>query len=58
MPILDDAVAWMVGRTLDRIDFGDHLGYVLEPVDGRYAENETDVIHFSDVIDMEPGHDP
>jgi flavin reductase (DIM6/NTAB) family NADH-FMN oxidoreductase RutF len=58
MPILDDAVAWMVGKTLDRIDFGDHRGYVLQPVDGWYAENEKDVIHFSDVIDVEPGHDP
>ena len=34
MPILDDAVAWFVGKTLKRIDLGDHIGYLLEPVTG------------------------
>ncbi|WP_155770263.1 flavin reductase family protein [Mycobacterium asiaticum] len=58
MPILDDAVAWMVGATLDRIDFGDHVGYLLEPVEMWFAEGVSDVLHFLDVIDVEPGHEP
>ncbi|WP_244895918.1 flavin reductase family protein [Mycobacterium asiaticum] len=58
MPILDDAVAWMVGSTLDRIDFGDHVGYLLQPVETWFAEQPSDVLHFVDVIDVEPGHEP
>ena len=60
MPILDDAIGWVVGRTLDRIEFGDHWGYLLEQVDGWFADSgdDTDPIRFADVIDVEPGHDP
>lgn len=58
MPILDEAVAWLVGETLDRIDFGDHVGYLLRPVESWYAEDATEVLHFVDVIDVSPGHEP
>ncbi|MBW0019491.1 MAG: flavin reductase [Mycobacterium sp.] len=58
MPILDDALAWLVGRTVDRIDLGDHLGYLLEPVEAWFADGPADVIRFSDVRDLQPGHDP
>ncbi len=56
MPILDDALAWMVGETLDRIDLGDHVGYVLQPVDAWFAEGNGELIRFADVMDMDPGH--
>lgn len=35
MPLLDACPNWFVGRIIDRIDAGDHVGLVLEPVDGR-----------------------
>jgi flavin reductase (DIM6/NTAB) family NADH-FMN oxidoreductase RutF len=57
MPILDDAVAWFVGKTLDRLDIGDHLGYLLEPVAGHAPEHADDLVSLSDVLDLEPGHD-
>ena len=57
MPILDDAVAWFVGKTLKRIDLGDHIGYLLEPVAGDAAESSDDLISFPDVADLEPGHE-
>jgi flavin reductase (DIM6/NTAB) family NADH-FMN oxidoreductase RutF len=57
MPILDDAVAWFVGKTLKRIDLGDHIGYLLEPVTGAAAERSDDLVSFSDVADLEPGHE-
>jgi len=57
MPILDDAVAWFVGKTLKRIDLGDHIGYLLEPVTGDAAERSDDLISFPDVADLEPGHE-
>jgi flavin reductase (DIM6/NTAB) family NADH-FMN oxidoreductase RutF len=57
MPILDDAVAWFVGKTLSRIDLGDHVGYLLEPVAGSASECTEELISFSDVADLEPGHE-
>jgi len=57
MPILDDALAWMVGETLDRFDLGDHVGYVLRPVDAWFAEGDDEPIRFADVRAMDPGHD-
>ncbi len=57
MPILDDAVAWFVGKTLDRFDLGDHLGYLLEPVTGDAGGVSDDLISFRDVVDMKPGHE-
>jgi flavin reductase (DIM6/NTAB) family NADH-FMN oxidoreductase RutF len=57
MPILDDAVAWFVGKTLKRIDLGDHVGYLLEPVTGEAAERFDDLVSFPDVADLEPGHE-
>jgi flavin reductase (DIM6/NTAB) family NADH-FMN oxidoreductase RutF len=57
MPILDDAVAWFVGKTLKRIDVGDHIGYLLEPVAGDAPESSDDLVSFPDVADLEPGHE-
>jgi flavin reductase (DIM6/NTAB) family NADH-FMN oxidoreductase RutF len=57
MPILDDAVAWFVGKTLKRIDLGDHIGYLLEPVTGAADERSDDLVSFPDVADLEPGHE-
>ncbi|OBH17742.1 flavin reductase [Mycolicibacter terrae] len=56
MPILDDAPAWFVGKTLNRIELGDHLGYLLEPVAGHASQPAGDLLAFSDVGDIEPGH--
>ncbi len=32
LPILDACENWFVGRVLDRIELGDHVGFLLEPV--------------------------
>lgn len=57
MPILDDAVAWFVGKTLSRIDVGDHVAHLLEPIAGYAPERSDELVTFSDVRDMEPGHE-
>jgi flavin reductase (DIM6/NTAB) family NADH-FMN oxidoreductase RutF len=57
MPILDDAVAWFVGKTWSRIDVGDHVGYLLEPIAARASECSAKLVSFSDVADLEPGHE-
>ncbi|ORW20731.1 oxidoreductase [Mycolicibacter nonchromogenicus] len=57
MPILDDAPAWFVGKTLRRMNLGDHMGYLLEPVAGYVAHEDATLLSLSDVVDLEPGHD-
>ena len=57
MPILDAAAAWFVGRIVGRFDLGDHAGHLLEPVTGHAPEALGEVITFSDVRDVTPGHE-
>ena len=56
VPVLDEVAGWFVGRVLERLDTGDHLGFLLEPV----AAEVTDVpnLTFQDVKDLDPGHQP
>jgi flavin reductase (DIM6/NTAB) family NADH-FMN oxidoreductase RutF len=56
MPILDDAAAWFVGKTVERIDLGDHIGYLLEPVAGAVPRHLGDLVSLTDVADLAPGH--
>jgi len=56
MPILDDAAAWFVGRTLERVDLGDHVGYLLEPVAGAVIDGSDDLVSSHDVAGLTPGH--
>ncbi|MGO9386374.1 MAG: flavin reductase family protein [Mycobacterium sp.] len=61
MPILDDALAWFIGRTVSRSDVGDHVVYLLEPVAVWAPESSEDVLYLSDldfdVDDGDPGHE-
>ncbi|GAA5061053.1 flavin reductase family protein [Nocardia callitridis] len=59
-PILEEAAAWFVGEIIERVDFGDHRGYLLEPValDTRTSdETDSRLVGFADVRDFHPGHD-
>jgi flavin reductase (DIM6/NTAB) family NADH-FMN oxidoreductase RutF len=57
LPILDDAAGWFAGAVLNRYDLGDHVGFLLEPVDGSAPDNFEQLVTFSDVRDLEPGHE-
>ena len=57
LPILDDAAGWFAGVVLSRYDVGDHVGFVLEPVAGTAPERFEQLVTFSDVRDLEPGHE-
>jgi flavin reductase (DIM6/NTAB) family NADH-FMN oxidoreductase RutF len=57
MPILDDATGWFIGEVLSRYDVGDHVGFLLEPVAGSAPEKFEQLVSFSDVRDLEPGHE-
>jgi flavin reductase (DIM6/NTAB) family NADH-FMN oxidoreductase RutF len=57
MPILDDAIAWFVGRTAHWIEIGDHVAYLLEPVATWAPETDEDPLYLSDIDDLEPGQE-
>ncbi|ANH94823.1 flavin oxidoreductase [Streptomyces sp. SAT1] len=62
--VLDDAPAWFVGRVVGRADGGDHVGFVLDPVDSggrddrddRDSRGGTPLLRLSDALDITPGH--
>jgi flavin reductase (DIM6/NTAB) family NADH-FMN oxidoreductase RutF len=56
-PLVDAAAHRFVGRIHERVDCGDHVAFVLEPLHAEGAEDLTQ-LGFQDVIDIEPGHDP
>jgi flavin reductase (DIM6/NTAB) family NADH-FMN oxidoreductase RutF len=61
VPLLDDCPRRMVGRIMERVPLGDHVGFLLEPVEvdaaGRGGDPD-DTLTLQDVSDVEPGHDP
>ncbi|MFI8165926.1 flavin reductase family protein [Streptomyces sp. NPDC085931] len=59
--VLEDAPAWFVGRILTRAGGGDHVGFVLDPVEwgGRKPSEETGeepLLRLSDALTIDPGH--
>lgn len=57
MPILDDAAGWFVGEVVSYYDVGDHEGFLLAPVAGSAPDKFEQLVTFSDVRDLDPGHD-
>lgn len=56
VPLLDECPNRFVGRVLERIDFGDHTGHVLEPFEADYDE-ESGQLGFHRAKRIEPGHE-
>lgn len=56
VPILTDCPRWLAGQVLERIDLGDHVGFVLAPLEAASAGG-TDALPFSAVADLEAGHE-
>jgi flavin reductase (DIM6/NTAB) family NADH-FMN oxidoreductase RutF len=56
MPVLDDCPTRFVGRVVERLDLGDHVGHLLEPQAGDATTGPT--LSFRDVTDLEAGHPP
>jgi flavin reductase (DIM6/NTAB) family NADH-FMN oxidoreductase RutF len=57
LPILEDATGWFVGEVLNRYDLGDHIGFLLNPVEGSAPDKFDQLVTFADVRDLEPGHE-
>jgi flavin reductase (DIM6/NTAB) family NADH-FMN oxidoreductase RutF len=57
MPILDDAAAWFVGRTVSRSEVGDHVAYLLEPLAAWAPDGPDELLYLSDIDDFAPGQE-
>ena len=55
IPVLADCPSWFAGRILERVPLGDHIGHVLEPLDGEDA-SRGGWFPFSRAKSLEPGH--
>jgi flavin reductase (DIM6/NTAB) family NADH-FMN oxidoreductase RutF len=57
IPILDACERWFVGSVLEQIPFGDHVGFLLEPIDTA-KEAVSDQLTFQQARNIEAGHRP
>jgi flavin reductase (DIM6/NTAB) family NADH-FMN oxidoreductase RutF len=55
LPILQECRNWFVGRVLERLDLGDHVGYQLEPIAAHREAGES-YFTFRQAMRIEPGH--
>ena len=56
-PVLTELDDWFAGRVLERLPFGDHCGYLLEPIDGE-THRSGSPLTFRRAKWIEPGHEP
>lgn len=57
VPILDACERWFAGSVLEQIDLGDHVGFLLEPLDTEQG-GTSEQLTFQQARDIEPGHRP
>ncbi|MFG2617677.1 flavin reductase family protein [Streptomyces sp. NPDC048507] len=57
-PVLTPARTWFTGRVERSVEGGDHVGFLLTPVETcpRRAGPPPEMLRLSDVRDLEPGH--
>ncbi|MDX6671188.1 MAG: hypothetical protein QOI91_1551 [Solirubrobacteraceae bacterium] len=55
-PLLDDCGNRFAGRILERLPFGDHVGFLLEPLEADVA-GDFDELAFHRARRIEPGHE-
>jgi flavin reductase (DIM6/NTAB) family NADH-FMN oxidoreductase RutF len=57
LPILDGCPSWLAGKILTRHDLGDHIGFLLAPLEVQYVRSDEGIVYFQAVKDdIEPGH--
>jgi flavin reductase (DIM6/NTAB) family NADH-FMN oxidoreductase RutF len=55
LPVLDDCSRWFAGRILERLELGDHRGFLLEPIAGERGGGAGPFL-FHRAKRVEPGH--
>jgi flavin reductase (DIM6/NTAB) family NADH-FMN oxidoreductase RutF len=56
-PIVSSLENWFAGRVLERVDLGDHWGFLLEPIEGQAGRSGTPLT-FRRARWIDPGHEP
>jgi flavin reductase (DIM6/NTAB) family NADH-FMN oxidoreductase RutF len=56
-PVVTELHNWFAGRILERFDFGDHHGFLLEPIEGEAGRSDR-TLTFHRAKRIEPGHEP
>jgi len=56
-PVLSELEDWFAGHILQQFDFGDHWGFLLEPIEGE-AHRSGASLTFRRAKWIEPGHEP
>jgi flavin reductase (DIM6/NTAB) family NADH-FMN oxidoreductase RutF len=56
-PVVKRLDHWFAGRILERVDLGDHVGFLLEPIAGE-ARGAQQQFSFHRAKRIEPGHEP
>ena len=57
VPILDGCERWFAGRIIGRISLGDHVGFLLEPIDAEKGAHAAQLT-FQEARNIQPGHPP
>lgn len=57
VPILDDCERWFAGSVLEKLPFGDHVGFLLEPIDTE-QQARSEQLTYQHARDIRPGHEP
>ncbi|HEY4095657.1 MAG TPA: flavin reductase family protein [Baekduia sp.] len=57
LPILDACENWFVGRVVERVDLGDHVGHLLSPEISHHGATGPEFA-FHRAQSIEPGHEP
>lgn len=57
LPILTAAAGWFAATIIERHDFGDHTGLLLEPVAASAPADSAAVLRYRDVADLPAGHE-
>jgi flavin reductase (DIM6/NTAB) family NADH-FMN oxidoreductase RutF len=58
VPVLDGVKGWVGGPVVERLDMGDHVGFVIDAAGGMVDEPSVGQLGFLSVKDLEPGHEP
>jgi flavin reductase (DIM6/NTAB) family NADH-FMN oxidoreductase RutF len=58
LPLLTDCKRWFAGRILERRRLGDHIGHLLEPFAAADDDSDKELLMFSEVKSIDPGHAP
>lgn len=56
VPVLRGCRGWVVGRVIDRLDAGDHVGHLLELVEAEITGPRAGQLSFRQVRALDPGH--